>query len=872
MTRPTHTQAGGSPLRSRNCTPLCSHTHASHSSVCAPQLAAARASAEDAERKAGAQRIILDSARSSELATPFTHAHGRARRAGRGVACTPCCLWFVGAACDRADFHDAAHALLTLTPAGHLWTALQALISLGLYAMFVCSSYGVVIPFWLELVGAAVIVVDYFVQGVAAADRWRYPFTFFAIIDTLCVIPVIAKLAIGDAITEALYGATFTGLYFLRLMKLYTIVHVVRKWVPIVHDEINTAIVLAFTQIVALMLCSAAVVYVIEEELFAVFSDDKTPRSASDVEVKALPYHDCVYFFIVTLSTVGFGDISPETQVGRMVVACMIGINLVTIPAMINKVLALIQARSKYRLAFKPVAESKHSHILVAGSATRDCAALSNFFNEYFHADRAGERPDDAMRQVVVFGADDPEEDVRMLMHHPNVRNKSLYIRGTVMQEEDMVRIAGEFSIYRYISRESCSQFDSLPLTSLTTADHAHACFLFADKAPPNASRSDEATIIRALVTRNFNPHIRSFVQLILPESMVMLASDEIDTAICLGQLKMQVLAGATNCLGINTLFDNLCTHSTSTPNVNRSPWLSEYEHGCDREVYCITIPDEIIGVAGHAAGHAAGSAAGSAARPGAGARAGATSAPKTTHASLTLGGLRWGDVLLAIYRATQGTVSAIGIVIRNVTSIHPGAGFVLPTLSGVQIVVLAEDFGSATQITNAKLFRGQHLLAARSVVPCAPLTPFCPIPPRHQFAYNAASQARQLQLGEAPGSIEVRAQRRRSLSNASAAQLQTKQRRRSTDASAARSTTQKLGGSAAGESAQREAKSRNAAEPHVDPWGILRIGCVVAHAPGLRAPAPVLSLRLMAFPPARRARHSPTALPFPSIVIHPSP
>ena len=531
---------------------MCVAAGISLSSVCTRQLAASRAAAEDAERKAGVRRDILGNARSSELATPFKHAHRRSRRAGRVAACTrtPCCLWFVGAACDRPDVGAAAHALLTLTPAGHLWTALQALVSLSLYVMFVCSAYGIAIPFWCELVAAAVIVVDYVVQGFAAADRWRYPFTFFAIIDTLCVIPIIVKFAIGNAITEALYGATFTGLYFLRLMKLYTIVHVARKWIPIVHDEINTAIVLAFMQIVSLVLCSAAVIYVVEEELFAVFSDDNTPRSASNAEVKELPYHDCVYFFIVTLSTVGFGDISPETQVGRVLVACMIGINLITIPATINEILAMIQARSKYRLTFKPVADRKHSHIIVTGSVTRDCGALSNFFAEYFHADRAVERPDDAMRNVIVLGANDPEEDVRVLMHHPSVRNKGLFIRGTVMQEEDMLRIA---------------------------AHHAHACFLFADKAPPDAARSDEATIIRALVTRNFNPGIRSFVQLIRPESMVMLARDEIDTAICLGQLKMQVLAGATNCLGINTLIDNLCTHSTS----NSKSTVSNREPSC---------------------------------------------------------------------------------------------------------------------------------------------------------------------------------------------------------------------------------------------------------------------------------------------------
>jgi hypothetical protein len=36
----------------------------------------------------------------------------------------------------------------------------------------------------------------------------------------------------------------------------------------------------------------------------------------------------------------------------------------------------------------------------------------------------------------------------------------------------DLTAREGEFFMYRYISRESCSQFDSLPLTSLTIFLH----------------------------------------------------------------------------------------------------------------------------------------------------------------------------------------------------------------------------------------------------------------------------------------------------------------------------------------------------------------------------------------------------------------
>ena len=47
--------------------------------------------------------------------------------------------------------------------------------------------------------------------------------------------------------------------------------------------------------------------------------------------------------------------------------------------------------------------------------------------------------------------------------------------------------------MYRYISRESCSQFDSIPLTSLTTADHAHCAWHCAGRSDHVDAATDVA-------------------------------------------------------------------------------------------------------------------------------------------------------------------------------------------------------------------------------------------------------------------------------------------------------------------------------------------------------------------------------------------
>jgi hypothetical protein len=46
-----------------------------------------------------------------------------------------------------------------------------------------------------------------------------------------------------------------------------------------------------------------------------------------------LQLHDSVYFVIVTLATVGYGDEIPATEIGRVVVLIIIFLTIVLIPA-----------------------------------------------------------------------------------------------------------------------------------------------------------------------------------------------------------------------------------------------------------------------------------------------------------------------------------------------------------------------------------------------------------------------------------------------------------------------------------------------------------------------------------------------------------
>lgn len=61
-----------------------------------------------------------------------------------------------------------------------------------------------------------------------------------------------------------------------------------------------------------------------------------------DIETKPATYHEMIYFTVVTLSTVGFGDIVPKTENGRISVILLIIIVIILIPKLINELIRLM--------------------------------------------------------------------------------------------------------------------------------------------------------------------------------------------------------------------------------------------------------------------------------------------------------------------------------------------------------------------------------------------------------------------------------------------------------------------------------------------------------------------------------------------------
>ena len=135
---------------------------------------------------------------------------------------------------------------------------------------------------------------------------------------------------------------------------------------------------------------------------------DAPPEEAFE----AFPWHDMLYFVIITITTVGFGDITPATTQGRLFCLAMVATTFVLLPLQTSKLIELISARDPLAARFAP---SRHRpHVIVFGSPS--AATLQHF---------AAQLP----QQLLVLSPDEPSEQARApvparpLRHHPHARH-----------------------------------------------------------------------------------------------------------------------------------------------------------------------------------------------------------------------------------------------------------------------------------------------------------------------------------------------------------------------------------------------------------------------------------------------------------------
>ncbi|ORE95845.1 hypothetical protein ATO13_03265 [Stappia sp. 22II-S9-Z10] len=180
--------------------------------------------------------------------------------------------------------------------------AIQALIIVSVVSIAVATMPN--LPPWLhkallieEWVVVVIFLAEYVLRVYAAPHRLRYIFSFFGLVDLMSILPTLLLLGYDVRSIRALRA--------MRVLRLFKLIRYVKAFERLgrafarVRDELT---VFAAIAIIILYFCATAIYH---------FEHEAQPEAFASIP-KAM------WWAIVTLTTVGYGDVYPITVGGRI--------------------------------------------------------------------------------------------------------------------------------------------------------------------------------------------------------------------------------------------------------------------------------------------------------------------------------------------------------------------------------------------------------------------------------------------------------------------------------------------------------------------------------------------------------------------------
>jgi len=281
-----------------------------------------------------------------------------------------------------------------------------------------------------------------------------------------------------------------------------------------------------------------------------------------EFSVQPYDFHDWIYFAVVTITVVGYGDIAPKTTLGRAADMCIIAFSIITIPMMTTKLFELMKLQSVYSRTTYFSVKKRSKHVVICGD--HDSAPQPHFFDNIFHKNH-----NQFELHVVLVFPDVPTVQMILLLQESIHSSSITYLQGSGMNRSDLQR---------------------------AKLDSADAVLIVTNKLAFNQDDQDmkclmlRLSILKHLRDQHSKYHLqpRKFLictQLIRPENKKNLSHECLlessynleDVVLCLDEIKMGMLAQSLSYPGANTLLINLITPFDADevqPQLNENPWL----------------------------------------------------------------------------------------------------------------------------------------------------------------------------------------------------------------------------------------------------------------------------------------------------------
>jgi voltage-gated potassium channel len=196
---------------------------------------------------------------------------------------------------------------------------IQSLIVLSLISFAIETLPNLPMSLRFSLAGFEVFVIfiftlEYALRIYAAKDRWGYIFSFFGLVDLIAILPFYMVFALDLRVVRA-----FRILRVFRVLKLVRFNRAVERY-KMAYSIVKEELALFFVVTGILTYLAAAGIHFFEHEA--------QPEQFQSI------FHS-FWWAIVTITTVGYGDVYPITLGGRIFTLFILiaGVGVVTVPA-----------------------------------------------------------------------------------------------------------------------------------------------------------------------------------------------------------------------------------------------------------------------------------------------------------------------------------------------------------------------------------------------------------------------------------------------------------------------------------------------------------------------------------------------------------
>ncbi len=454
-------------------------------------------------------------------------------------------------------------------------------VSLNYADYFVCTIY----------------LIEHLINIIISHHFFSYIISIDSLISFLLELPPFFVFLTEDNNLDLLYR-TINMTRVLRLLKGYKIVKLLQNGEKNVNNQILYIII---TLIIMVLICAGIIqmsdLGYVTRKLNITYETFERHNLLLRKQ-----YHHYIYFSLITLTTVGYGEIIPDTILARSMIVLMVIIILVVVPDQTNEIINLSNAQNIYERR-KYISSPDIPYVVILGDI--DLITLKNFCEEYFHADH-GER----YRHIIILMNKPPNRNIELFLNRKNNSKFIIYLQGDPMNYENLFRadILNAKSCIIFTKKNMMNKQNEDQQTLLlaifikkfyyhTTLENHFANNLI-DFNDPFLSEKDFRKKIKHIFKKNKKNNFKLCLQLNKSETSNYYFSTLQknyqknminDKLLIIESLKMNLLSKSCITPGIISLISNLIISSNGESDKifkNQAQWIKEYKEGQQYEIY----------------------------------------------------------------------------------------------------------------------------------------------------------------------------------------------------------------------------------------------------------------------------------------------